>query len=608
MQTNSDIDVEERVWYLEYRGTRIGPLRLKDIVSGVQKGALSSKAKLSRDQIDWVRIRDSAVFSQAAMKILYVKLDSDHDWQRMLPADFAQDEVTLTQFKAFADYEKMLAGIKNQLDQARLDRQRIKPVKKDHLIRTASIFSYFPNQDEDSNTSTSPKIVGSSWSSLLEALSSLTIPMWLKWALSAVAVIILTFSVLEWREAQRLAQFKQLSEQAHTLANEGEWKRANSALDRALALNPSDSKLKLEMSKNLVRQQRSEEAQVLLKEVIQEERDSKEVSEALSLSGLISLDAGDVGFAEAQFHKANSLMPESGVTLHNLGVFQLASKKYEEAEGYFVRAIIAGSRDIATAAGLADLALTMPAGDRRAKTLRNADKLLAEAMNTSKAYARQGLIYRARIAQTLGHSGAVESLLEALLNTDPDLDRQVDLEITVSRWGLSWTRMSEHCASLGSALQRSSFNMAVLGLCQAWAGNPPIAVALLQPLNREIASVSGPARVAQSLAHLTLGLGTLESEFAGVDQKTNRFLLPQLLFARDCEKKKDRDCAKEAWFRAYGLGSDSPAAIVAMSRIYLRSQDKEMAKALAIKVRKQEPGYFPGRQLVNELLIQGVAL
>lgn len=597
-------------WYLEYRGHRLGPLRLKDIVKGVQRGDLSAKVMISRDQEKWVAIKDSPDFHEAALQILAVKLDSEEDWKRVRPADFVESSISLGRFQAFQDYEAMMSGVDQQLNEALQDRRKIRAVREDGIERSKSIFTSFATDSGEGGKVQKSKVPARETPPIDFAKRKKERVIRLC-SIGAGVVVVGYLGIGAYENFQRQNELKRaqtLGKQAQSASHHGDFETALSNLKEASELDPSNPALKIDLAKVLVRTNQSSEAQVFLNEVVATPQAERYFSEAFGLTGLVALERKDLDFAARQLDLALKQEPSSPPWLHNLAVVSSERGKWEEAEDLYLRAIVAGSDDPATFYGAAEATLKGPESPRRTKSLVTVDRLIGSAMARSPAFSRQLLAIRARLAVELENTAQAENFVESMLNVDPFLEEKMDLDVRYSRIRMSMSNIGETCRTVDSRLQRKKILTTALGLCLAWSGDIGAALTFSNLVSRSPSSEDVTSlTAAEATIKWTASVPGSSEELEAVAH-TSGFIAPLVVAGHLCEQGKRQDCATKIWERVLELDPKNLAALVAMGRHYIMKKEPHRAKVYITKAKDIESRYFPVRNALNELLNFSVAL
>jgi tetratricopeptide (TPR) repeat protein len=132
-------------------------------------------------------------------------------------------------------------------------------------------------------------------------------------------------TVLLKRERESLSLFL---EAAKLTAAKGELENSISALDKAIALHPSDMSVRVTIAKLLIRQDRKENARDMFLSIIQ---DDPEHTYALSALGNLAHEKADYANATSYLKRALETEPDYIPALNDLGLIHLELHDYESA-------------------------------------------------------------------------------------------------------------------------------------------------------------------------------------------------------------------------------------------------------------------------------------
>ena len=127
-----------------------------------------------------------------------------------------------------------------------------------------------------------------------------------------------------------------LKELAAAAAMKGSFGEAAQALERAVAIRPSDANAAADLGNAYLRQNRVGEAQTTLRRALALDPG---LPLANNMMGLASLRTGDTGAAETHFREAIRIQPDLAEAHNNLGNLLAGRKAYGEAGFHFERAI-----------------------------------------------------------------------------------------------------------------------------------------------------------------------------------------------------------------------------------------------------------------------------
>jgi tetratricopeptide (TPR) repeat protein len=463
-------------WFLNMQGEIRGPVPAMNIVKSLLAGEFTVVQRVSRDGVNWVAVCNEPHF-ETIIKGLIDDLTNGAEAKEATAITPLGDENTNT---GFSNLDSIRAGISEQLAKA----QKLTEVNfntgalrtllssieaKKKLVIEEAPPAETVQPEEMFVHKVNPKREAERKKRHFQLLFKIFIYLG---ALGGIVVSIDAF--LKYRDRSQVELNEKLKAQALQAKALGEYDRALNlfrGIDKPELLDP---KTLLAMAEASVGAKRYPEGHSLVSQVLSRSKDAGDRAKALSLSGVMAMNEGDLSQAEAELEKSikeGELYP----ALHNMGILFLDRGEAEKAEPFLLKALTTGSDDKAlTLLALFEVSRTLeepgaaaaknpepPATDRRSKV----DTMLEEYAAKSDNFSNEILLSRIVLNLSLKRPELAEPLIAHFIDRDPGVPLKRDASFELSRSRITDDRVLRWCSDAYTRERTKPWLNALIARC-----------------------------------------------------------------------------------------------------------------------------------------------
>lgn len=337
-------------WYIEMKGSVIGPRSSADIIRDLINGEMRVIWRVSRDKMNWKAVCNESHFEDA-VKELIRSLTAE---ALKFSAEKANQNEAIDEKSGFYDLSNVTKNITEQLSHAaklselNVQLTSLRQLQADIMTNKKIVVTQQEQEidvphkdDQDEIILLRNKKSGFSFVSNLFALPSISVDFkapQMKFGLMAVLVVIAVtvYMIMDKQRTVELA--KHHIEEALREKSLGNFEKAISSFQSANNTKLADSNTLVQIAEAHMELKQNEQGAVLLEQALNKSSDPSERSKVTALLGLVALQKKDFSSAERHF-EASLQDEESFLALHNLAIVHLFKNEPDIAENLLLRAL-----------------------------------------------------------------------------------------------------------------------------------------------------------------------------------------------------------------------------------------------------------------------------